>query len=87
MESDEHCVSRYVLAGGDELNAWFLTSTSDKEQPKHTMNLDGDDVLLEFLRGVMAKGGRVIVEVPGAAFPDPASARLKHPEPKRPTKK
>jgi hypothetical protein len=41
-------------------------------------------VLLEFLRGVIAGGGRVIIEIPGSAGDDPEPAGLEHyPQPKR----
>jgi hypothetical protein len=87
MARDERSVSRYVVSG-DEADGWLLTSTSANGQPKHNLNLEGDDVLLEFLRGVIAKGGRVIVELPGSGCADPERAGLGHqPEPKRCKKK
>lgn len=58
-------MTRYVISGGDELDSWVLTSASDVGQTKRKMNLDGDDVLVEFLRSVMAKGGRILIEIPG----------------------
>jgi hypothetical protein len=77
-------VPRYLIAVGDELDSWILTSTSDDKQPKCKMSLDGDDMLLEFLRGVMAKGGRVLIEIPSSASENSDRARLAHyAEPKR----
>jgi hypothetical protein len=84
METNKHCPSRYVIAGGVEQDTWFLISTSDNGQSKQNMNLDGEDLLLEFLRGVIAGGGRVIIEIPGSAGDDPEPAGLEHyPQPKR----
>jgi hypothetical protein len=77
-------VPRYLIAVGDELDSWILTSTSDDKQPKCKMSLDGDDMLLEFLRGVMAKGGRVLIEIPSSASENSDRAGLAHyAEPKR----
>jgi hypothetical protein len=88
MRTDERSVSRYVITGNNEVDGWDLTSTSDKGQPKHNMNLDGDDMLIDFLRGVIAKGGRVIIEIAGSDCGDPESSGLGHqPEPKRSNKK
>jgi hypothetical protein len=73
----ERCVTRYVIAGGDALDSWILTSTSANGDSKRNMSLDGDDVLLEFLRSVMAKGGCLVIELPASESEEPKSTALR----------
>jgi hypothetical protein len=61
------CLTRYVIAPDGEPHVWVLTSLSDDGQPKCEMNLDGDDVLLDFVRAVIEGGGRVVIEITPSA--------------------
>jgi hypothetical protein len=61
------CRTRYVIAPDHEPQSWVLTSLSDDGQPKCKMNLDGDDVLLDFVRAVIEGGGRVVIEITSSA--------------------
>lgn len=57
------CLTRYVIALEGEPEVWVLTSLSEDGQPKCQMNLDGDDVLLDFVRAVIEGGGRLVIEI------------------------
>jgi hypothetical protein len=67
MRKDERRVTRYVITPGSEPHNWILRSLPEEGRPKHQMNLDGDDELLDFVRAVMEGGGRVVIEITGSA--------------------
>ena len=68
-------MTHYVIAPGDKRHRWVLASTAKLSQQKSKMNFEGDDVLLEFLRGVIARGGRVLIEIPHSASESAERAR------------